>query len=172
MLRRHVLAGLLALASLPAAAKETVSDAPVWSGDYANDREPGVTVVRDPKEWVSLWKFMLQANPPQPLPPGFAGVVVRLGPRRTGGYGVEILGHAGRECAYVVTYAEHEPAPGAFVTQAFTSPWAIALVPAGDRPVVLERAEKDGSRRIVIPPSEARRLAQSGEACLGRLRQP
>lgn len=115
---------------------------------------------------------MLRANPPQPLSPGQAGVVIRLGPRRTGGYGVEIVGHSAGDCAYHVIYREHAPAPGAFVTQAFTNPWVIALVPAGDRPVVLEREESDGSRRIVIPPSESRRLAQSSEACATRLRQP
>lgn len=171
MYRRGLLAGLLAFASIPAAA---TPETPLvsWGGEYADDRSPGAMVIRDADDWTMLWRRMLRANPPRPIPPGHVGLVIRLGPRRTGGYGLEILDHASRECAYYVTYAEHAPGPGAFVTQAFTQPWVIALIPAGEQPVVLEREEKDGSRRIVIPEQESRRLAQGGEACAGRLRQP
>lgn len=171
MIRRSFLAGLVAFVSIPTVAR-SAPDVVSWGGEYADDRSPGAMVIRDADDWTMLWKRMLRASPPRPIPPGHVGLVIRLGPRRTGGYGLEILRHASRECAYYVTYAEHVPEPGAFVTQAFTQPWVIALIPAGEQPVALEREEKDGSRRIVIPEQEGRRLAQGGEACAGKLRQP
>lgn len=171
MIRRYFLAGALASVAVPSQAK-TSPDLLVWRDAYADERTPGVTVVRDGEAWADLWRRTVRAAPPRPLLPDHVGVAIRLGPRRTGGYGIEILGHDKRACADYVVYKEHAPEPGAYVTQAFTSPWTIALIPAGERPVVFEREERDGARRLVIPASEGPRLAQSGEACRALSKQP
>ena len=79
----------LAFASSPALAQ---TGATVWSGISAQVRAAHVAVARDQTEWESLWRNWVGTAPPRGLPPGSQGVAVFIGPKHTGGYGVEVRG--------------------------------------------------------------------------------
>ncbi|MED0685332.1 protease complex subunit PrcB family protein [Anoxybacillus ayderensis] len=53
---------------------------------------------------------------------GVTYVVIHLGERRTGGYGVEVIDVRYEKGKAIVYYKERKPAPDAVVTQAFTYP--------------------------------------------------
>ena len=158
---------LFGSAAVPAHAETSQT---VWYGGYLRMRTAGAFVARDATEWVKLWRNLLESPPPRALPDGHVGIALAMGPRRTGGYFLEMTGHEQRPCIDVVTVIEHAPQPGAIVTQAFTTPWMIALVPAGARPVAFERQLPSGENVLTVPPSEGPRLAQMGEACAGLAR--
>lgn len=111
-------------------AKLIVSQRPdgpsAWKGGYS--QSPGETaLVRDADAWTALWKEKIG----QPAPPvnfdEYVAVAVFLGSRNTGGYGVEFLPPEMDANAVVFGYREKKPAPGGFVMQAFTQPYAIQL---------------------------------------------
>jgi len=162
----HRLTVLLSLslifADRPALAQ---ADATVWNGISAQVRAAHVAVARDQTEWESLWRSWVGTDPPRALPAGRRGVAVFIGPKHTGGHGVEIRGIEQRDCLDVVKFAEHKPAPGAVVTQAFTTPWTVALVPASDRPVAFERQSSTADTRLLLPTPDGPRLMQMSEIC-------
>lgn len=113
-----------------------------WSGFHGGQNAFTVRALRNVAEWDAFWQ-QVERNPPRPLDPaGEMAVVVFLGERRTGGYSVEIVRVRAENQKLVVEYRETTPAPGLMVTQALTSPWAVAIVPRSALPVV---AEKIGS---------------------------
>jgi len=152
----------LAFASSPALAQ---TGATVWSGISAQVRAAHVAVARDQTEWESLWRNWVGTAPPRGLPPGSQGVAVFIGPKHTGGYGVEVRGVEQRDCLDVVTFVEHAPSPGAFVPQVFTTPWTVALLPASERPVAFERHSSTADTRLLLPTPEGPRLMQMSEIC-------
>lgn len=89
--------------------------------------EPCEKVIRTAEEWNALWKSCVgAAAPPADFSRQFA-VAVFVGLQSTGGYGVEFLEPQTGNAACVVSYRLIRPGPGAFVTQAFTQPYAVRL---------------------------------------------
>jgi len=171
MSRRTAILGLGSLVLTLLGVCHAKAEQHVWAGAHAAARMAGIEVIRNQERWVEVWGNLLNSAPPRTLPDGHVGVLIALGPRRTGGYAVEITAHGQLACVDVVGFAERRPEPNAYVTQAFTMPWLIAIVPGGARPIVLEKHEADGGKRLIIPTEEASRLAQMGEACSAQLRQ-
>lgn len=166
---RHVLVLLLCvIAGTAARAQTDQSDKTSWQGSWAPVRAPHIAVARDAEAWQRLWRDWLDSPPPRALPEGSIGAAVFLGPRRTGGHGVEIVGIEPRDCVDVVRFAEHTPAAGAIVTQAFTTPWAIAILPGSSRPIVFERRQATGDSQPVLLAPEGMRLVQMSEICAAR----
>jgi hypothetical protein len=157
-----VVALVLLLCSVSALAQP---DKIEWYGSQGGARHAGVMVTRTQQEWQDLWHEALRVEPPRPLPADMRGVAVFLGPRRTGGYEVQVSGVDPGECLDIVNVVEHVPGPNAIVIQAFTAPWIIALIPASNRPVAFRRTAPNGDSRLIIPDEEGARLAQMGEAC-------
>ncbi|MGG6431552.1 protease complex subunit PrcB family protein [Anoxybacillus sp. D401a] len=59
---------------------------------------------------------------------GMTYVVIHLGERRTGGYGIEVINVRYEKGKAVVYYKERKPAPDAIVTQALTYPKAAIKI--------------------------------------------
>jgi hypothetical protein len=117
-----------------------------WSGQYGSAESPGHRVLRDIPAWNDHWRAVGQ-DAPRPLDPAREmAIVVFLGARRTGGYAVEITGVETSSEGVIVTTRESAPPPGAMVTQALTQPWALALVPASDRPVQVRAGSRPAPR--------------------------
>jgi hypothetical protein len=110
-----------------------------WSGAYSDVKAPATRTLKTEAEWDAFWK---QAQREKPRPLDLAremAVAIFLGERRTGGYTVEIASAGARDGKWVVHYRELAPPPGGMVTQALTQPWAVAIVPRSDLPVVFEK---------------------------------
>lgn len=139
-----------------------------WQGAHSGQVRPHVAIARGEEDWQRLWS-LLNAAPPVPLPADRLAAAVFLGSRPTGGYTVEILGlHEGR-CVATIRYAERTPSAGTFVTQAFTTPFALALVPRTDLPLQFERT---GDGAISVTMDEEARVRRSRAACDGEARPP
>lgn len=59
-------------------------------------------------------------------------VAIFLGPKPTGGYGLEVRAASLEGGDLYVDVRELAPAPGAMVTQALTSPWLLLRIPRGE----------------------------------------
>lgn len=117
-----------------------------WSGQYGGSESPGHRVLRDIPAWKDHWRAVGQ-DAPRPLDPAREmAIVVYLGARGTGGYMVEITGVENSPEGVIVTTRESAPPPGSTVTQALTQPWALALVPASDRPIRVRNASRPAPR--------------------------
>ncbi len=112
-----------------------------WHGESSPQRRPTVVIARDADDWHRLWDG-LQVAPPRPLAEGEAAIAVFLGPRRTGGYAVEFLGTRAEGCVTLVEFRERVPAPNSFVTQAFTSPWAVMTLAAPKGEVMASQGDQ------------------------------
>lgn len=117
-----------------------------WSGQHGGALTSGHRVLRDLKTWNDHWSAAGQDAPRALDPAREMAIVVFLGERRTGGYLVEITGVESSAEGLIVTTRESAPPPGAMVTQALTQPWALALVPASDRPVRVRNAARPAPR--------------------------
>lgn len=107
-----------------------------WSGQHGGSSTPGVQALRTTEQWRAFWQ-QVGREPPQALDVGREmAVAIFLGERNTGGYGAEIVGARVLEGPLVIVYRESSPAPGAMVTQALTSPWAVAILPRSELPVM------------------------------------
>lgn len=104
-----------------------------WKGHSCGVSAPGARVITDPESWKSLWKDALGQEAPAVDFSRFVAVAAFAGSQRTGGWSAELLPPEAAEGALVVPYRVRGPAPGAFVTMAFTSPYAVRLYrrPAG-----------------------------------------
>jgi hypothetical protein len=139
----------LLLAACQAARPPAESEARIigqWSGQYGGAESPGHRVLRDVAAWNDHWRAVGQEAPRPLVPAREMAIVVFLGARRTGGYAVEITGVETSSEGVIVTTRESAPPPGAMVTQALTQPWALALVPASDRPVQVRAASRPAPR--------------------------
>lgn len=123
----------------PTTGAPTIGGVAEWSLDQSGVFEPRAAVIRDDGAWLKLWSQIGQRSPGR-LPAGAMAIAIHLGQRKSGGYGVRILGIETATDAIVVGWRETEPPPGAMVTMALTSPVLVRLVPASPLPVMFERA--------------------------------
>jgi len=108
---------------------------------YSGMDAPARMVVRDAVTWQAVWnQIHLRQSPVPPLPPiDFARdmiVVVALGSRSTGGYGIRLDGAAeAANNGIAVIVESSSPGSDCGVTEAFTQPVDIARVPLRGGPV-------------------------------------
>jgi hypothetical protein len=106
-----------------------------WHGAYGGT-EFYTATAQTQLRWQTLWSSVNQAPPRALNPSTEMAVMVHLGQRPTGGYRVRIERTAIEAGHFVVEFAEDAPPPDGIVTQALTQPWAIAVVPLSNLPVV------------------------------------
>lgn len=104
-----------------------------WKGHSCGVAEPGARVVSDEASWRALWKDAFGKDAPAVDFTRFVAVAAFAGSRNTGGWSAELLAPEAAAKGVVVPYRVKGPAPGAFVTMAFTAPYAVRLYnrPAG-----------------------------------------
>lgn len=109
-----------------------------WAGQHGSGLNAvGTRILRTEDDWLAFIG-LVEAVPPRAFNPRRETViVVMLGERRTGGYGVEVLGTRIEKRQLVVECRETRPAPGAIVTQEITTPWVAAFVARTSLPVVV-----------------------------------
>ena len=110
-----------------------------WTGHSCGVAEPGARVVSDEAAWRALWKEAFAREAPPADFAGHVAVAAFAGARNTGGWSVELMPPEAAAPGVVVPYRVKGPPPGAFVTMAFTSPYAVRLYP---RPAGPLRAEE------------------------------
>ncbi|HVS51801.1 MAG TPA: protease complex subunit PrcB family protein [Opitutaceae bacterium] len=127
-----------------AASDETSPSTPPraqWHGTQGGMRAFSVRAIRANADWISLWKQIGREAPQAFDEAHDMAVAIFIGERRTGGYGVEIVGTRPGDDRLIVEFRETTPAPDAMVTQALTTPWAVALVPRSTATVVAHPAD-------------------------------
>ncbi|MHB9131282.1 MAG: protease complex subunit PrcB family protein [Armatimonadota bacterium] len=94
-------------------------------------------VIRDQDAWQQFWATNFSATTAAPAIDftQYMAVSVLAGQKPTGGYSVLITSLEQSNDRLVVNYRLRTPAPGEVVTQAQTSPYAIAIVSASPLPV-------------------------------------
>lgn len=98
-----------------------------WKGSSSGISSPYSEVVADPAAWQALWKKAFGKDAPETDFNGRYAVAVFLGAKPTGGYSVDFFAPISKDGKTQVPYRVNRPGKGSFVTQAFTSPWAIRL---------------------------------------------
>lgn len=109
-----------------------------WKGHSCGVPEPGHRVVTDAAAWTALWKDAFGREAPAVDFKRFVAVAAFAGSRNSGGWSVELLPPTAGPDGVVVPYRVKGPGPGAFVTMAFTSPFAIRLYNRPSRPLAAE----------------------------------
>jgi hypothetical protein len=114
--------------------------------------EPGRLVIRDDASWGNVWSQLVDGTSPAPAVPAidFARdvvIIAAMGARSSGGYAIgidEVRSLAGNAW---ISVTEQSPGERCVVTEAFTFPIAIAVVPrfAGDA-VFIEHASQHDCR--------------------------
>lgn len=105
--------------------------------------------LRSGAEWDGFWQQVQRKRPRALDPAREMGVVVFLGERNTGGYAVEIASVQPEDRKLIVSYREQTPDPDMMVTQALTTPWAVAIVPRSELPIEPRKiAATAQSRRV------------------------
>ncbi len=99
------------------------------SGVHERRRE----VVRDEASWVRLWSEIRADSTPVPPPPAVDFtqhmlILVALGTRTSGGFGVQVQTVTSRGDTLEVAVLESCPAPGSRVTLALTEPLEVVRV--------------------------------------------
>jgi protease stability complex PrcB-like protein len=109
-------------------------------------------VIRDIGEWSDVWKRINSPDPTHgpysPLPPlpeiDFSRdmlIVVALGARPTGSYGIIIDGAYEKDNRLEIVVRSVSPGKSCFVTQSYTQPVDIVRVARTERPVVFRETE-------------------------------
>jgi hypothetical protein len=98
-----------------------------WSGSYSGRQDPGVAVVADAESWQDLWKNAFSKEAPAVDFNKYFAVAAFAGLRNTGGYSVEFLPPVSDGSSATIPWRVRAPGKGAFVTMAFTQPFAIQL---------------------------------------------
>lgn len=114
-----------------------------WRGQYEGDPDFSSRTVRSREGWSRLWRQL-----GRPAPQAFderreMAVFITLGTRATGGFRPQVLSAQERDGQLVVVYTDGEPPRDAYVTQALTQPWVVALLPVSALPV---RVQQRGGR--------------------------
>lgn len=118
-----------------------------WSGQYGASTDYGHEVAVDQKGWERFWR-RVNRNPPTPLNAAAnMAVMVDLGERPTGGFRIEVTRTYVEDGRLVVECAELAPGSDRYVTQAFTQPWVIALVPPTTLPITFKTRFTSGIKR-------------------------
>ncbi len=111
--------------------------------------KPAELLIGDEQEWARVWKTVESGTIPTPPVPAMDFATTRLiavfaGDKPTGGFDVRIdqitKGSDGKTLQVIVK--EKVPAEGAMVTQAFTSPYEIVKIEAGDYTINVERQKE------------------------------
>ena len=104
-----------------------------WKGHSCGVAEPGARVVSDEASWAALWKEAFGKEAPAVDFKRFVAVAAFAGSRSSGGWSAELLAPEAGPKGLVVPFRVKGPAPGGFVTMAFTTPYAVRLYnrPAG-----------------------------------------
>ena len=113
---------------------------PQWSGPDGGEATDSavVTIIRTRPDWVGLWRRLDRPMPRALDESREMAVFISIGERPTGGFAPRVVSATVREGDLVVVYNEGKPSPGTMVTQAFTKPWVVAIVPKTSLPVVIE----------------------------------
>jgi hypothetical protein len=106
-----------------------------WKGQHDGPAEAGSLVATDQASWERAWRQVGKDAPALDFAK-FAGVMVFVGSKPTGGWTVVFDEPAARGDDAVVRY--HVPKPGGFTTQAFTQPWKAAAFPRPKGRLILE----------------------------------
>lgn len=109
-----------------------------WKGHSCAVPEPGHRVVADADAWTALWKDAFGREAPEVDFARFVAVAAFAGSRNSGGWSVELLPPTTGPKGVVVPYRVKGPGPGAFVTMAFTAPYAIRLYNRPSRALTAE----------------------------------
>lgn len=129
--------------------------------------DPLRVVIRDQEAWHDMWK-RIHSTVVVGLPPlpeiDFARemvVVVALGARPTGGYGVIVDGAYERDDRLEVIVSVQSPGKSCMLTQAVTQPVDIVRIPKTNRSVVFKDKENvhecDQKRKPAVTPSSVTR---------------
>lgn len=129
------------------ASASSSSSATQWQGYYGGSEQFSVRALRSEAEWDGFWRQVKREKPRALDPAREMGVVVFLGQRNTGGYTVEIASVQPEERKLIVTYREKTPDPDMMVTQALTTPWAVAIVARSDLPIESRKFAGGGQSR-------------------------
>ncbi|MBI4668925.1 MAG: protease complex subunit PrcB family protein [Elusimicrobia bacterium] len=106
-----------------------------WKEMMGGPEEPGQMVMRDSETWKNLWsKFGVEKAPAVDFEKQMA-VAVFLGMKATGGFALEITKIEKKKKKLIIWLKETKPSSGAFVIQAFTSPYHIKIINRCDLPV-------------------------------------
>lgn len=98
-----------------------------WKGAHSSVNQAAGFTVETDADWGKLWKdYLNQDAPPLDFTQYFAAAVF-AGLRPTGGWGVEFLPPVSDGKTAVIFYRIKGPGKSSFVTQAFTTPYAIQL---------------------------------------------
>ena len=111
-----------------------------WKNSGGVETQQKRIVVKDPKEWETVWSAMVGNRSPKPETPKIdfgthMVIAVFMGVRSTGGYSVAITDIADLNGKRVVTVKTQNPARDAMLTQALTSPYHVVLVAKTSLPV-------------------------------------
>lgn len=104
-----------------------------WKGHSCGVAEPGARVIGDEASWKALWQDVFGKDAPAVDFKRFVAVAAFAGSRNSGGWAAELLAPEAGPKGLVVPFRVKGPAPGGFVTMAFTTPYAVRLYnrPAG-----------------------------------------
>lgn len=111
------------------------------SGPQSAIRVPFTRVIHDPELWLDFWAAHTANRLDAPSAPQIDfdrrhAIVLLLGERSTGGYAVRVSEVVERASRVEVVVEVQRPQPGDMVTQAITSPYFIATLPATSKEIV------------------------------------
>jgi hypothetical protein len=126
--------------------KSQVSFQTISKGDRSGVREFQQQVVRNQREWETLWQrhTATETNPPIAPVVDFNKeivIAVFLGEKPTGGHTVEIVRIDRNNDELEILFKEVTPPPGGIVTQALTQPFHIVRIAKNGEPKVTFRRE-------------------------------
>jgi hypothetical protein len=107
-------------------------DATEWRGLSSAVERPGTAVARTQEDWLQLWDLTGQPAPRELDVGAEVALAIFLGTRRSGGYQPRIVRITEDEAGRTVEWRELAPDKGAVVVQVITTPWLIAILPAGE----------------------------------------
>ncbi len=100
-------------------------------------RAPYLEVARDPESFERLWRENVGDRRVPEIDFSSASVVFLLmGPRPTGGYSIDLLDVILEGDVLKVLADLREPGPGGIVTQAFTAPHVVLVIPSREFSIV------------------------------------
>jgi hypothetical protein len=106
-----------------------------WNGPDNGGLGFSTAVIRNQAAWHKFWVTHKQASP-RDLNANEMAVSIDIGTQPTGGYRPRVLAEVINEGSMEVQYIDGKPSAAAIVTQALTHPWVVAIIPAGNLPVV------------------------------------
>jgi len=123
-------------------AKAKKKTLPQWKGFYSTHQKEAQLVIREEKEWKELWsKVGFTRIAPLVDFSQYMVVAVFMGEKPTGGYQIEIINIEEKMDHLLVYYKEVTPPKGAIVTQAFTQPYHLKVIPKSPREVKFQKIE-------------------------------